>query len=81
MAEHNQMTELISRYIDGELTQHETLELEEHLKQCPSCRSVLSAYKAIAEASAQSRRNPGIARRQRHGCGQEAAGYRKKKCD
>jgi negative regulator of sigma E activity len=54
MAECRQMTDLISRYIDGELDEPEKRELERHLEQCPSCRSVLSAYKNIAAAAAES---------------------------
>ncbi len=58
MAECRQMTDLISRYVDGELAEPERRELERHLEQCPSCRSVLSAYKNIAAAAAESLAEP-----------------------
>jgi hypothetical protein len=58
MAECRQMTDLISRYVDGELTEPERRELVRHLEQCPACRSVLSAYKNIAAAAAESLAEP-----------------------
>ena len=43
-------SEMISAYVDGELTDTETAALEEHLKTCEECRSALNAYREIALA-------------------------------
>ena len=58
MTEHNKLKEMINRYVDGDLNEQEKQELEEHLKQCPSCRSVLSAFKSISEATEASLKEP-----------------------
>ncbi len=58
MAECRQIREMLSRYIDGELSAGEKHELEQHLKLCPSCRSILSSYKNIAAAAAESMKEP-----------------------
>lgn len=39
--------QLISSYIDGEISAEEKDELTEHLKNCPSCTSLLNAYEAL----------------------------------
>ena len=43
-------SEMISAYVDGELTDAETAALEEHLKTCEECWSALNAYREIALA-------------------------------
>ncbi len=58
MADCRQMREIISRYVDGELTDGEKQALEHHLEVCPSCRSVLKAYESISAASAESMEEP-----------------------
>ena len=60
MTECRQMRQMLSRYIDGELLEQEKHELERHLKLCPSCRSVLSAYENIAAATAESQKEPPV---------------------
>lgn len=39
--------ELISSLIDGEITETEKLELEEHLEECTSCRELYNTYSAL----------------------------------
>ncbi len=58
MTEHNKLKEMINRYVDGDLNEQEKQELDEHLKRCPSCRSVLSAFKSISEATEASLKEP-----------------------
>jgi hypothetical protein len=42
--------EMISCYIDGELSESETADLMSHIDSCPSCRSLLEIYKSCHEA-------------------------------
>lgn len=42
--------ELLSPYLDGELTYKERLELEEHLESCPACREALKFFKDISDS-------------------------------
>ena len=41
--------DLISAYVDGEVTDTEKTEIEAHLEECAECRSILEAYRAISE--------------------------------
>ncbi len=41
--------ELISGYVDGELTETEKAELLEHIKTCPSCAALLEIYESMAD--------------------------------
>lgn len=43
-------SEMISAYVDGELTDEDADALEEHLQACEECRSALNAYREIALA-------------------------------
>jgi hypothetical protein len=42
--------ELISGQLDGELTDNERRELEEHLRDCPECRALSAVYREISGA-------------------------------
>ena len=58
MADCRQMRDLISCYADGELSGPEKQTLEQHLKLCPSCRSVLSIYESISSSMDESMKEP-----------------------
>lgn len=50
--------ELISAYVDGELSEGEITELEAHLENCDSCRSALEAYREISLEIAEGLEEP-----------------------
>lgn len=54
MADCREYKEIISSYADGELSEIDKNELLAHLDECPSCRSLLSLYKSISGAAAES---------------------------
>ena len=44
--------ELLSGSIDGENTPEEERRLQAHLAECPACRALLEAYRAVDAATA-----------------------------
>ncbi len=42
-----QMTALLSAYVDGELTEQEEMQVQEHLAQCADCRALLEQLQAL----------------------------------
>ena len=50
--------EFLSDYIDGDLSQQQKSKLDEHLDNCPHCKSYLDSYnKTIQLASSAARTN------------------------
>jgi len=49
-----ELTELISAYADGELTQSDCRRVEEHLSSCESCSAILELYREISTAMDES---------------------------
>lgn len=45
---HNRLQELLSAYIDGEASNSEVIEVEEHLSGCDECRAELDSLRATA---------------------------------
>jgi hypothetical protein len=45
--------DMISSYVDGELSEEEKAELLAHVERCPSCRSILHAYETIAQETGE----------------------------
>lgn len=58
MAECSKYLELISAYVDNELSGDKKKELEQHLEGCAACRSILSAYLGINEAAHEAMAEP-----------------------
>lgn len=57
---HEEWTDRLSDYLDGELPPGERLALEEHLRGCPACRSVLEQLRAVkVRAAALGNAEPG----------------------
>lgn len=57
---HEEWTDRLSDYLDGELPPGERLALEEHLRGCPACRGVLEQLRAVkVRAAALGRDEPG----------------------
>ena len=50
--------ELISCFYDGEITDAEKSELENHLEQCPSCRSLFEIYSYISDGAGELEESP-----------------------
>src|SRR5690606_19896719 len=48
---HDQWTDLMSEYIDGELPAERARELEAHVAGCAACESVLAELQAVVEAA------------------------------
>jgi hypothetical protein len=48
---HDQITERLSEYIDGELTARERAMVDEHLADCAACRTVLDELRGIVLAA------------------------------
>jgi hypothetical protein len=46
-------TELLSAYLDGEVTTAERIQVERHLDQCEGCRALLGDFRTMASAAAQ----------------------------
>lgn len=58
MANCKKYREMISCYADGELSEADRSELQKHLEECASCRSLLSLYKSITGAAAELMKEP-----------------------
>ena len=43
----NHFVELVTAYLDGALPADETARLEEHLRVCPGCESVLEQFRTV----------------------------------
>jgi len=57
---HEEWTDRLSDFLDGELPPGERLELEEHLRGCPGCRGVLEQLRAVkVRAAALGHDEPG----------------------
>ncbi|MFL5383308.1 MAG: zf-HC2 domain-containing protein [Longimicrobiaceae bacterium] len=57
---HEEWTDRLSDYLDGELPPGERLALEEHLRGCPACRGVLEQLRAVrVRAAALGHDEPG----------------------
>jgi anti-sigma factor RsiW len=46
-----EVTDVLDRYLDGELPTRENLGLKLHLFFCPACRNYLRSYKATVRAA------------------------------
>ena len=46
---HNRLQELLSAYIDGEASNSEVIEVEEHLSGCDECRIELDSLRATVD--------------------------------
>ncbi len=58
MADCIKYREMISGYADGALSDNDKKELEEHLAECASCRTLLSLYSSISGAAEDSLADP-----------------------
>lgn len=58
MADCKKYREMISAYADGELSGNVKNAFESHLDACASCRSLLSLYKGVTEATEDSLKEP-----------------------
>lgn len=58
MADCKKYRDMISSYADGELSGNDKSDLQKHLEACASCRSLLSLYKSISAAAAESLAEP-----------------------
>jgi putative zinc finger protein len=50
--------ELLSAYLDGELSESDRAFVEEHLCECPACRTLLEDFRAVAAAAAREQAPP-----------------------
>lgn len=50
MADCKKYTDMISTYVDGELSESQEAELNAHMERCPDCRKVCDAFKSMSGA-------------------------------